>query len=330
MTQVRDQLRQTTRGELGPARDVSSSSSLARDLLAAYPDRVARRRDAGSDRALLVGGRGVKLAPGSAVSEAEFFLCVDVMDAQPEAIVRLASAIDRDWLPSERIRETDERFFHPTQKQVTTRRRVFYEDLLLAETPIATPLDEATSESLFAAARSNWSAVFPEDAEVAEFVTRVQCLAVWMPEQGLPTFGEADRLSVLRNLCNGRRSFAELRTAPWLNAFKNALSYDQLRAVDREAPERVAVPSGKSFRLAYEPDRPPVLSARIQDLFGLKQTPRVAAGRVKVLVHLLAPNMRPQQVTDDLESFWTRTYGEVRKELRRRYPKHAWPEDPLS
>jgi ATP-dependent helicase HrpB len=98
--------------------------------------------------------------------------------------------------------------------------------------------------------------------------------------------------------------------------------------VEREAPERLAVPSGSRIAVQYEPGRPPVLAARIQELFGLTETPRVAGGRVRVLLHLLAPNYRPQQVTDDLASFWANTYQQVRKDLRARYPKHAWPEDP--
>ena len=106
------------------------------------------------------------------------------------------------------------------------------------------------------------------------------------------------------------------------------LTYPQLQAVEREAPERIAVPSGNRIAVAYEEGRPPVLAARIQELFGLTETPRVAGGRVKVLLHLLAPNYRPQQVTDDLASFWKNGYPIVRKELRGRYPKHAWPEDP--
>src|SRR5204862_2663560 len=97
-----------------------------------------------------------------------------------------------------------------------------------------------------------------------------------------------------------------------------------------EAPERFRAPSGRSFALAYELGRPPVLAVRIQEMFGLTDTPRVAAGRVPVLLHLLAPNFRPQQVTDDLASFWKNTYPQVRKELRARYPRHAWPEDPLT
>jgi ATP-dependent helicase HrpB len=105
-------------------------------------------------------------------------------------------------------------------------------------------------------------------------------------------------------------------------------TFEQLQALDREAPERISVPSGRSVPLQYEAGKPPVLAVRIQEVFGLAETPRVARGRVPVLLHLLAPNMRVQQVTDDLRSFWANVYPVVRKELRGRYPKHAWPEDP--
>jgi ATP-dependent helicase HrpB len=100
--------------------------------------------------------------------------------------------------------------------------------------------------------------------------------------------------------------------------------------IDRLAPAEIELPSGKRRELVYEADKPPILAVRIQEVLGLRTTPRVAEGRVPVLLHLLGPNGRPQQVTSDLESFWRNGYPEVRKELRRRYPKHAWPEDPLS
>src|SRR5262249_59889962 len=108
------------------------------------------------------------------------------------------------------------------------------------------------------------------------------------------------------------------------------LNHIQRQAVEREAPERLSVPSGSRIALRYEVGRPPVLAVRIQEVFGMHDTPCIAGNRVRVLLHLLAPNYRPQQVTDDLASFWENTYPVVRKELRARYPKHAWPEDPLS
>ncbi len=107
------------------------------------------------------------------------------------------------------------------------------------------------------------------------------------------------------------------------------LTADQRQAIEREAPARLQVPSGSWIRLAYEPGKAPVLAVRIQEVFGLRETPRVAGGRVAVLLHLLAPSLRVQQVTADLASFWKTTYHRVRKDLRRRYPKHAWPEDPF-
>ena len=128
--------------------------------------------------------------------------------------------------------------------------------------------------------------------------------------------------------CVTCRSFDELKRAPWLDLLKSRLSYAQREAVDREVPERLSVPSGSRIAVAYEIGRPPTLSVRIQEVFGLKETPRVAGGRVRVVLHLLAPNMRTQQITDDLESFWASGYPQIRKDLRARYPKHSWPEDP--
>lgn len=302
-----------------------------RCLLAGFPDRLARRRDAGSEKGLMVGQRGVKLNPRSRVTGAELFLCIDVDGAASEAVVHQASAVERDWLPPERLRTSDEMFFHPSQRQVMARRRVYWDDLLLEESPIQVPRSDEAAELLFQAAAAQWERVFPADKEeVATFVSRVRCLGEWMPDLGLPAFDAARLQGVLRELCVGRRSFDDLRKAPWLTALQGQLSYEQLRRLDREVPERIQVPSGNRIRLVYEPGRPPVLAVRIQEVFGLRETPRVAGGRVRVLLHLLAPNLRPQQVTDDLESFWANTYETVRKELKRRYPKHSWPDDPLS
>ena len=139
-----------------------------------------------------------------------------------------------------------------------------------------------------------------------------------------------DQRDLLPQLCLGCASFDDLRKAPILKLLKSQLLPHQLAAIDREAPERIDVPSGNRIALTYERGKPPVLAVRIQEVFGMKETPRVAGGRVAVLLHLLAPNRRPQQVTSDLASFWKNTYPIVRGELRRRYPKHAWPENPYT
>ncbi len=336
---ARDQLVREVREQLGPderntrdRRDASERpepEALLHALLAAFPDRVARRRDSSTGKGVMVGGRGVRMAPQSAVSNAELFVCVDVDAGQTEALVRQASAIERAWLPPHGLRTADEVFFHPTQKSVVGRRRTYWDDLVLEEVNIPAPTGDETARLLAEAAARDWDRVFPaDDAEINSFLARVRCLAGWMPELKLPTFDEAELNAFLRELCQTRRSFDELKKAPWLDALKAKLSWPQREAVDREAPERLAVPSGSRIAIAYERGRPPVLAVRIQEVFGLRQTPRVAGGRVPVVMHLLAPNMRTQQITDDLESFWANGYPRVRKDLRARYPKHPWPEDP--
>ncbi len=305
--------------------------SLLRALVAGFPDRVARRRDVSSHQGLMIGGRGVRLGPRSAVYNSTLFLCVDIDGAGVDALVRQASEVQRDWLPAGLMRTDTELFFHPSQKQVVARRRLYFDDLVLEETPASISDAGAASSVLFNAARTQLSTVMPAgDEPFNSFVIRTRCLAKWMPELALPQVDDGLLLDVLRELCHGRKSFSELRSAPWLPTLQSKLSFSLVQTIEREVPERMPVPSGSRIRLVYEEDRPPVMPVRIQEIFGMKQTPKVAAGRIPVLLHLLAPNMRPQQVTGDLASFWANTYAGVRKELKRRYPKHAWPEDPLT
>ena len=151
-----------------------------------------------------------------------------------------------------------------------------------------------------------------------------------MPALDWPADTEAFLAAAVVALCSGRRSFAELRRAEVLPLLRGLLSAAQLRALERQAPERYQLPSGRETRIEYDSEKPPTIAARIQELFGLTATPRLANGQVPLVVQLLAPNQRPVQITDDLQSFWRSTYPEVRKLLRGRYPKHAWPEDPLT
>jgi len=330
---ARDQLANLMKGEEGKE---NRDDALLRALLAAYPERVARRREPRSPRGIMVGGRGVRLAEESAVLEAPLFLCVDLDAGRSgplsEALVRKASEVEPEWLPPERLRSTVDLEFDETRERVAAWKRTRYEDLVIAEAEVPPPDAAETARVLAEAAASRLDrALDLDDPEVAAFLARVRSLADWMPELGLPRFGEDEIRALLPALtagATGRKSFAELRRAPLLDVLQGALSWEQLEAVRREAPERLEVPSGSQIRINYEPGRPPVLAARIQEMFGLAETPRVAAGRIPVLLHLLAPNGRPQQVTHDLRSFWENTYPQVRKELQGRYPRHAWPTDP--
>lgn len=329
--QARDQLQRLLSQACGPASrpEVSADEAVLRALLAAFPDRVARRREPGSRKAVLVGGRGVWIGDESAVTEAELFVCVDLDAGKTEAIARQVSAIEREWLSPERLRVSIDVGFDPERERITAVRRTRWEDLVLDEAATSPPTDCDVSQVLAEAAGSHLDRVLPtDDPDVGRFLARVRCLREWLPELELPAFEESELRELLPGLCANCRSFADLRRAPWLHFLKSRLTSAQLQAVDREAPERLRVPSGSQITLQYEVGRPPILAARIQELFGWAETPRIARGRVRVLLHLLAPNQRPQQVTDDLRSFWDNTYQQVRKDLRRRYPKHAWPEDP--
>jgi ATP-dependent helicase HrpB len=314
-----------------PATPTSSDEPMLRSLLAAFPDRVARRRQPGSRQGVMVGRRGVRLAPGSGVTEPELFVCIDVDAGHTEAIVRQASLVRRDWLSDGQVRAVTEVGFDPVEERLFARRRLYYHDLVLEESPALLPDDDASAQVLATAAGEHLERVLPpEDSAAGRLLIRLRCLRHWLPELGLPAFDDNELREMLTWLCHGCRSFADLRQADWLGAIHARLTPLQRQTLEREAPEHLLVPSGSRLTLRYEAGRPPILAVRIQEMFGLKETPRIAAGRVAVLLHLLAPNNRPQQITDDLASFWANTYAQVRKELRARYPKHAWPEDPRS
>jgi ATP-dependent helicase HrpB len=307
----------------------SLESALGRAILAAFPDRLARRRAPRDRKALLVVGRGVRLSEQSAVGEPELFVAVDVDDTGDDALVRLASGVEREWLPATHLRTSVDVEFDADAGRLQARRRTRWFDLVLDEAPAALPDDESVTEALAAAARQHWPRVFPpDDDDAVQLIARVQCLGAWMPELNLPAWDETELQALLPQLCAGRRSLDDVRRAAWSNVLRSVLASEQRAAVDREAPERLQVPSGSRIALRYEAGRPPVLAVRIQEIFGWTDTPRIAGGRVPVLLHLLAPNHRPQQITDDLRSFWSTAYPQLRGELRRRYPKHAWPEDP--
>jgi ATP-dependent helicase HrpB len=329
---ARDQLLRTLRAERIPPADSPGDPDAAvlKATFAAYPDRLARRRERNDRRALMVGGRGVRLAPSSGVVEPELFVCVDVDAGGADSFVRLASGVEREWLPADRLTTRHEVEFDAGAERLIARKRTRFEDLVIEDTQGHIADESEAARVLAAAAATNPDRVLPPaDSPAGLFRLRVRCLREWVPELGLPPFDDAELVAVLSELCPGARSFGDIRNGPWLEVLRGRLSHQQFLAVERDAPERVEVPSGSRIALRYEDGRSPVLAVRIQELFGLRDTPRVAAGRVKVLLHLLAPNYRPQQVTNDLASFWANTYPVVRKELRGRYPKHSWPEDPI-
>ncbi|MFU8856592.1 MAG: ATP-dependent helicase HrpB [Deferrisomatales bacterium] len=315
--------------EAAPRREVPAPEDLLRLALLAYPDRVARRRAPGSDRFVMVGGRGAKLAPESGVRREELVVAVRLeagrRGERAEGVIRWASAVEPVWLQG--VVTRTEVAFDSVARRVCAWERDRYDDLVIAERP-ARPDPEAARQLLAEEAARDPLAALRPGREARDLVSRWQFLAREAPELGLRPWGEERWRALLEELARGRTDFAGLRRADLLAALRNQLTWEQRRALEREAPERVRVPSGSLLRLEYPEEGPPVLPVKIQEAFGWDRGPVVAAGRVPVLLHLLGPHGRPLQVTSDLASFWRNTYPQVRKEMRGRYPRHRWPEDP--
>jgi ATP-dependent helicase HrpB len=331
---VAEQLFRLVDSPRGPRAD-DPATALRRAIFEAFPDRLAKLRPGTQDRAALVGGRGVRLE-GSRLRGEPLFVAIDVDDAAAEAGVRQASAVEREWLDREplasaNLRTGEELFFSPSRRQVEARLRTSWLDLVIDETPAAIRDHSAAAGILAreAAAQLDRVAPGPETA-AGGFMARCRWLAGTAPDLDLPAIDDAILVGLLPELCHGLRSLDEVKEADWLGRLQALVGHERLAEIDRLAPVQIELPTGKRHRLAYEPGSPPVLAVRIQELFGVRETPRIAGGRVPVLLHLLGPNHRPQQVTSDLASFWQNTYSMVKKELRRRYPKHAWPDDPLA
>ncbi len=315
--------------------DPGGEDSLRFWLLLAYPDRVCKRREPGSDRAVMVGGRGVRLDPGSVVKEAAFFLALDPRETKRsekrEALVRLACAIEVEWLGHafpDAMKAERSVFYDETRGRSVAITTTLYHDLPLREDPHGSLTDRQAEQALADWLTPRAMAYLRENEETSRWLDRYEFLRAEIPDLDLPEFTPESLQEVVAAMCQHKRSLSEVRRVPAIPLLKSLLSFHQAQTFEKEAPESIQVPTGNKIRLAYEPGRPPVLAVRLQEMFGVAETPRVASGRVPVLLHLLGPNYRPVQVTNDLRSFWTTTYFQVRKDLRNRYPKHSWPEDP--
>jgi ATP-dependent helicase HrpB len=303
---------------------------LRRALLAGFPDRVARRRADDPERAVMVGGRGVRAGPTTLVRRAPLFVCVEVQGAGRDATVHQASAIESEWLDPAALRIEDAVELDERTGRVVARRRSLYRDLILEEALLPRPDPERAAELLVThATRDPRSALGLDREPLRSLLARIECLREHRPDLELPSLDdEATLAELVAEAARGRVTLAQLHEAPVRELLRDRLSWRQLQALDELVPERIRLPSGRTAAIRYEIGKPPVLAARIQDLYGWRDTPRIAGGKLPLLLHLLAPSSRPQQITDDLRGFWQRTYPQVRKELAGRYPKHAWPDDP--
>ena len=334
---TRDELlRQARRLPKSPPK-MPDDATLLKLPLFAYPDRVFRRRESDPSAGTMVGGGGVRLAPESIVRQSEFYLALDARhdqrSAAREAIVRIASAIESQWLeeifPYE-IRRERKVIYDPQRDRVVSRGTTYYRDLLLREDRDAPVDPEEAAIVLAQSAAPSAIEIIQSDSQAGEWIARLQLLAKYMPEHPWPNLDAAQAAELLASGSRGKRSIAELQKVNWLPFLEGLLTYPMDRLLEEHAPTAMSVPSGSRIRISYLKGERPVMEVRLQELFGWLDTPRVAGGRVPILLHLLAPNYRVVQVTDDLRSFWSTAYFQVRKDLRVRYPKHSWPEEPLT
>ena len=342
VARLRDELVRRASGALEDRRQKATGSpdthrddALLQALLYGFPDRLVRRRARHSKRGRMVGGRGVTLAHESVVRDSELFLALEVEETarggKAESLVRLASAVERTWLVStvpDALDEVIDTFFDDESGKVKATATHVYGDLPLEEPRQLRPQRDVAGRVLAEAAKQQATSIVDQHEGAAQWLARLRFLGEHMAELAVPGLDETTLAEIVAGQCAGKTSLDELRTVDWLRALKGSLPYETQHAVDQHAPARVRIPSGREVTLVYEKGQPPLLAARVQELFSLSETPRVAAQRVPVLFHILAPNYRPVQVTQDIKSFWDNTYAQVRKDLRGRYPKHAWPEDP--
>ena len=299
------------------AQERLTEEAFRRAILAGYPDRVAQRREPASPRVRLATGAGAVVGRESGVLDAEFLVAVDLhaaptswpleqpaRRATPEASIRVASRVERDWLQPNA--SMVEHRFDRDAGMVRAFRIERYDALVLAEHPVQPDHDVAAA--LLADA---WISQGPR-AEDEQLLRRLA-----FAEHPVETAG------LVRRAASGFTSLEDVKLT-------RALEPDVLRALERNAPEMLTLPSGRRTRLEYGADGSVSAAVKLQELFGLAETPRIGPRQEPVLLALLAPNGRPVQLTRDLRSFWERAYFDVRKELRGRYPRHSWPDDPLN
>jgi ATP-dependent helicase HrpB len=318
-------VRQVRRIVNPPPQRGRDEDALLLSVLAAFPDRVARRRQ-GMELQLAAGGPA-QLAPSSTVQQAPFLIAVEAEDRrdQKTPLVRLASAIQPEWIIDlfpERVREVSQVAWNRAAGRVEASSALMFGEIAIAESRGAADPEAAAGLLAQKAIDKGLGA----SGDAAAFLERLRFATQYAP---LPDVSVA---TALRTLACGLKSLADLESAAegsgLVRALEQQLAPAERRLFEEVAPDRIRLPGGRQVRVHYEAGQPPWIASRLQDFFGMRETPVVARGKTPLVVRLLAPNNRPVQTTTDLAGFWQRLYPQVRKELSRRYPKHKWPETP--
>ena len=309
------------------------SAEVRKCVLAGFSDQLAKRLDAGTLRCELIHHRRGVLARESAIQKSPLLVAAEISeigrgDGDVNTLLSLATAIEEAWLKEifpDDYYETRGVVYDEQAKRVVSRRERRFRDLVLEAKASSedAPLNEAaallTKEVL--AGRIKLEAW---DENVEQWITRVNRMAEWFPELEVNPIAEGDRATLIEQVCYGELGARAVKDKPVMPVLRDWLTAEQLAVLDDYLPERLVMGNGRKSKLRYEKEGPPILSARIQELYGIEGKFTIGHGRVSVKFEILAPNQRPIQVTDDLTNFWREQYPKVKAELSRRYPRHEW------
>jgi ATP-dependent helicase HrpB len=334
LERARDAARQLRR-RLGISGESMDARETGRLLALAYPDRVAQKRPSATGQFLLANGKGAELPAGDPLASAEFLAVADLDAAQRNARIFLAAPLTRAEIDEdfgELIATADTIAWDARAEAVLARRRATLGALVLEDKPLAKTDPAQVAAAMAEGVRAMGLGALPWSREAASLRARVAFLRR-LDGDAWPDWSDAALLAGLDDwlapYLSGMTRRAQLAGLDLAEILAARLGYDQRRALDRLAPTHVTAPSGSRIAIDYGGETP-VLAVKLQEMFGARESPAVADGRVKLLIHLLSPAGRPLAVTQDLAGFWRNAYPQVRGEMRGRYPRHPWPDDPLA
>ncbi|MCX5876168.1 MAG: ATP-dependent helicase HrpB [Deltaproteobacteria bacterium] len=318
-----------------PTRNKAHATTAGELLALAFPDRIAQGRAEGRGQYKLTSGRGAVLPAHDRLAAYEYLAVAELDAGKIEGRIFLAAPLTKESLLSlfaARLQREEKVYWDEQSGSVKAQRLVRLGELVLEAAPLAKPSAEAVLTALLSGIRSLGLAALPWNDKARELQARLESMRLWQPEAGWPEVSDACLIESLEHwlapYLTGMRSVEHLKKLDLCAILTARLDWQQQSQLDREAPTHLTVPSGSRIKLRYTPGEAPVLAVRLQEMFGLADTPRVCNNTVPVLLHLLSPAQRPMQITQDLHGFWEGAYHEVKKELRGRYPKHHWPDDP--
>ncbi len=303
---------------------------LQKCILTAFSDQVAKRRDRGTLHCEVAHGRAGDIDRDSTVRDSELFVAAEIAEIEGRGLnvrLNLCTAIREEWLkelfPDDVVEKT-EAMFDPTLKRVVSKHSTGFRGLELHAKRTQDADPQQAAEIIAAEVIAGRLTIPKWDEQIEKWIARVNCLAKACPDYGIPEIDDEAREMMIQEICFGAVCRKDLKERPVKKVVKSWLNAMQREMVDQQAPERIKLPSGMGCRVRYEPNQPPVISATIQKLYGLEESPKIGFGQIPVVVEALAPNQRPQQKTTDMKSFWANSYPLLKKELKGRYPKHEW------